>query len=584
MMRAMKRSPWLAAAAAVLVLLLAVAGLRYALRESPRPGIGVAAAALLAVAVVGLAWLAFRQRGRIEHVERALVRSETRAIALVEASPDGVVLLAETRIVFANRAFRQLIAAAPEAEIAGRDLLSCVAPGDRPLVRDWIARRNAGTPEPERLAFAGLRESGAEIPLEAAASLLPTQEGRQLALFLRDLTARRTIDDRLRHMTRLEALVDLGESVAREFDGIFRQIRQLAREPERAAETGEAVHGLPAVEAIERLASRGAALARRVRAVAPSAVDRAGHVPFDLLRLVREVAADFLRALPQGVSLRVTTDGVDRLVVRGDAAQLRHALWQVLDNAREAQKEGEIQLRTRTFDLDEATSSQRPGSRAGAYAVVEVRDRGPGMPEDVRERAIEPFFSTKGARASGLGLTIVFGTVRAHGGFVELDSYPGRGTLVRLALPRLPDVDLPADTVAAPDPRAAWRGRETVLVVDDDPHARADIRRLLEDFGYHVEVAGDPRGALSRLRQRPKVDLVVLDMVLPGMNGVEFLQRVLQHWPAQRVLMHSPYRLQDQEEVALRRGAVGVFTSSRRDEDLVRAVRQALDGPPPAAA
>jgi DNA-binding NarL/FixJ family response regulator len=109
--------------------------------------------------------------------------------------------------------------------------------------------------------------------------------------------------------------------------------------------------------------------------------------------------------------------------------------------------------------------------------------------------------------------------------------------------------------------------------------AREESRHRLEEFGGDVEVAGDARGAPSRLRRRPEVDLVLLDMALPGMNGVAaFLQRVLHHRPARRVVVHGPYRLRDQEELALRQGAAGVFVSARRDDDLARAVRLALDG------
>jgi CheY-like chemotaxis protein len=206
------------------------------------------------------------------------------------------------------------------------------------------------------------------------------------------------------------------------------------------------------------------------------------------------------------------------------------------------------------------------------------------MPEEIRVRAFEPFFSTKGRRASGLGLTVAFGTVRAHGGFVELDSLPGRGTLARLAFPRAPDDALPAGPPEPPaDPRTRWRGRETVLVVDDDPIARAEARRALEEFGYHVEVAANTREALVRLRHKPRVDLVLLDMVLPGLNGPEALARILKHWPGQRVLMISPYRLHEQEELCLRHGAVGIHSRPLREEDLPRAVRAALDGPPPVA-
>lgn len=570
-------------AAAVVLIVLSVAGIARGLSGSPYWVTGLLAMVLLLLTLAGLVGLAARQRERLHEAKRALARSEIRAQGLIEASPDGVALLSGSQVVFANRAFRQLLALPPEEEVFGRDFLSLVGTTDRRMVGDWLQRRFSGVPEPERLEFQGLRQTGAEVPLEAMTALLPTPEGRQLALFLRDLSGRRTLEMRLRHLTRLEAFADLGESVAREFDGIFRKIRRLAGggEEDEVTETRPESERL---EAIERHASRGRALVRRVRALAPEGPDASTFKHLDLIRLVREVAADFLRALPAGVSLRVNTEGPQRLIVLGDGSQLRQAFWQILENARQAQQSGEIQVRTRVLTLDEPSASLRPGSHPGPYAVLEVRDEGSGMTEEVKTRAFEPFFSTKGDRASGLGLTLAFGTVRSHGGFIEIDSIPARGTLVRIALPRLPEESLPAEIdLTEQDPKARWRGRETILLVDDHPLAREEGRRILEEYGYHCEVAGDPREALVRLRQKPEVDLVALDMVLPGFNGPDLVRKILRHWPGQRVLMLCPYPLREQAELALRLGAVGVFERSGKERDeLARAVRAALDGPPPA--
>ncbi len=567
---------------AILLLLSSVAALGVSISVSPRLGVGLVGAGLLLLTCLALAWALARERGRLQSTRQALARSEVRAQALIEASPDGVVLIDGSRIVFANPSFRRLLSLPPDEELVGLDVLSLIAPGDRERAAQWLETRLEGSLEPEKLELTGLRLSGAEVPLEAASARLPARSGRQMALFLRDVGGRRSLETRIKHLERLETLADLGEGLIRDFDGMFLRMRRMAR----AVFAGKSEAGEREVlEQIERLASRGAAMTRRVRSVAPGTVDRSAHRKIELVRLVRDVCADFLRSIGSDISLRVTPEPGERMAVLGDSAQVRQAIWQILQNAREAQSEGEIHVRTKRLELDDAAASRIPGSRAGTYALVEIEDSGPGIPDDVRAKAFEPFFTTKGGRSSGLGLTMAYGTIRAHGGFTELESVPGRGTTVRLAFPLRPEEELPdaGEDDDDRDPRTRWRGRETVLMVDDDHGSREEAVRILEGYGYHVELASTPRAALQRLRQRPAVDLVLLDMVLPGWNGPDVLSRILRNWPGQRVLMISPYPLREQEDQAMQIGAVGVFRKPLRDPDLARATRSALERPPPAA-
>lgn len=560
------------------ILLVAFVLLFRALWMSSRSGEALLGLVLLIVSVALLGGTLLNQRARLRRAKEALALSRVRAEACVEASPDGVVIVQRTRIISANPAFRSLLAIPPDESIGGQDIGDSIAPGDRERFVAWIKQRSQGVAEPERLDVQGVTRTGATIPVEVAAALIPADGVVQMALFLRDLSARRTLEQRARDSDRIEALADIAETIAAEFQKILGQIRRHAREGRQ--EQGEAA---PArFEAVERLSGRGLALVRRVRTFAPSGGDASARHPLDLARVVREVSADFLRGLPADLSLRIVSEGPARMVVSAEASQVRHALWQILENARDAQHEGEILVRTRTLEFDDARAEHHPASHAGTYAIIEVRDTGAGMSEDVRQRAFEPFFSTKGGRATGLGLTAVYGTARSHGGFAELDSEPGRGTIVRFAMPLLPESALPLSADDAPaDPRALWRGREHVLVVDDDTASCDAAREILERYGYLVETVTTPRQALERLRHKPAVDAVLLDMVLPGWSGLEVLRRIVRIWPGLRVVMISPYPLPDQEASALQSGAADTFRKPLTDPDLPRAIRETLDRPPP---
>ncbi len=563
-------------AAAVALLLVSLLALAYALSASSERVLGYSATVLLILAFTALGVLISRQRERIHNIERALSRSRIRSQAIVEASPDGIVLARGTRIVRTNPAFRALLAIPPDEEILGRDLLSLVAEESREGFEEWLTKRQAGAVEPERLEFSGMRQSGSRVSLEACCARVPSREGRQVALFLRDLSSRKTLEFRARHLVRLETLADAASEFIEEFEKVFMVIRSLSRR-----EDGDPRQHL---YRIDRAATRGAALSRRVRALTPAEIETSDCHPMDLSQLLREVSADYMRSLPGSITLRYAGDDSQPAVVVGEATQLRQAIWHLLENAAQAQQEGEVQARVRRIDLDAAGSSLHPGSHAGPYTVVEIRDSGPGMDEKTRARAFSPFFTTKGQRASGLGLTLVFGIVRAHGGFVELDSKPGQGTVARLAIPSAPG-DVVAASSGRTPPRSedAWRGRETILAVDDDTMALREYGRILERFGYLVEVASTPREALQRLRKKPPVDLVLLDMVLPGWNGPDVLQRIVRNWPGQRVVMVSPYPLPEQEDLALSHGAVGLYLKPLTSPSLAHSVREGLDQPPPAS-
>jgi PAS domain S-box-containing protein len=560
------------------LLVLSVVGLAYAVASSERWLVGLLAGLLMALVVTGLALLARRQRAAIHHIKRDLANSRVVAEALIDASPDGIVLLDGTRIVSANPAARQLFGVSAEQGLAGRDLGTLIVAADRERLLAWVRQREAGAVEPDCLEFQGQRGSGAPLPLEASAARIPLTQGAHFALFLRDLTDRQRLRRRSKIADRLEGLGAAAGSLADEFEAVFREVREAVERAKQGGDPG-------ALDAIEREAARGTALARRARSLAPETVDASEGQPVDLRGLVQEVAAEISGRPGARVGFEdLSSPGQEPLLICGAPGPLRQSLFQVMQNAADAQGEGAVKLRVHVLEQDEAAASRRPGSGAGRFAMVAVKDEGEGMTEEVRTRAFAPFFSTKGEEASGLGLTLAAGIVRAHGGFIELDSEPGRGTVARLAFPLVARQDGPAEpaTDFASGERR-WRGNETLLAVDDDGGALDSYRRLLEHAGYHVEVASSAELALSRLRQRPHVDLVLLDMVLPGTTSANLLRRILRLRPGQRVLAVSPYPLPDKEEQVLELGAVGVYRKPLDSGHLPASVRRALDRPPPAS-
>jgi CheY-like chemotaxis protein len=231
------------------------------------------------------------------------------------------------------------------------------------------------------------------------------------------------------------------------------------------------------------------------------------------------------------VAINVQTEASHAYAL-ADPTQLELAILNLAINARDAMPDGGV--------LTIATRNQTLGAGghvpAGDYVAVSVADTGTGMTPDVLARVFEPFFSTKGpGRGSGLGLSQVHGLAAQSGGDVRVDSRPGEGTTVTLLLPRSPA--LPAALPATPIGRGSPRRRGRVLVVDDDADVRVLTGEMLTERGYSVALVADPLEALEMMRSDAGFDLLLVDYVMPGMDGCTLIRQVQAFRPAQRVLL-----------------------------------------------
>lgn len=262
--------------------------------------------------------------------------------------------------------------------------------------------------------------------------------------------------------------------------------------------------------------------------------------------------------------------------VMADPGQLDQVLLNLAANARDAMPQGgRLGLRVSRVHLDQETALSLSGT-AGFYVVLEVSDTGVGMSDEVQQKLFEPFFTTKGAGAgTGLGLATVYGIVRRADGWITMHSQLGAGTVFRIGLPLL------REAPAKKEPRDAqpetWEGRETILVVEDQDEVRAVALAALQSFGYRTLVAKSAAEALIIVANRAEpIDLLLTDVVMPGMNGKQLADRLHGLRPAMKVLFMSGYT----GEVVLSRGLLETETKYIQKpftpEGLAREVRTAL--------
>ncbi|MEW6721206.1 MAG: PAS domain S-box protein [Thermodesulfobacteriota bacterium] len=291
---------------------------------------------------------------------------------------------------------------------------------------------------------------------------------------------------------------------------------------------------------ILRCAERAATLTRQLLTFARRQAIEA--VDLDLNALVAGLEKLIGKAAGERIEVRTRlADGLP--AIRGDRGQIEQALMNLCLNARDAMPEGgKLFIGTGIAVLGEEDVARHPYMRAGRHAVLEVTDTGVGMDEGTRERVFDPFFTTKEPdRGTGLGLAVVYGIVKQHNGFIHLYSEPGKGTTLKAYFPAAePAPDAVSQDLAEEPVRG---GTETVLLADDEESVLAVAHRTLKELGYDVLIARDGEEAVGLFRRSRKVDLVVLDVVMPGKGGPEAYREMQRDKPGLKAIFMSGYSI-----------------------------------------
>jgi PAS domain S-box-containing protein len=378
-----------------------------------------------------------------------------------------------------------------------------------------------------------------------------------------DVTAQRRVEDQLRQSQKMEALGQLTGGMAHDFNNLLTVVmahaEMLQAMPPGSPSTAHALDQIIAA------ASRGAALVQKLLAVGRH--DLVAVRALDLQEVVYGLVPTLKRLLPDSIRVRLATEPPLPQVL-ADRGAIEQALINLVTNARDAMPEGgslTVELSTRWLGPDDAALH---GAHVGEHVALVVSDEGTGMAEEVRDRVFEPFFTTKGHRGSGLGLPMVYGLMRQQRGVVYVHSEPGAGTSVHLLFRRAE-----APTPSPPRNQDAAR----VLVVEDEGSIRRLTVSMLEKEGYAVEQAPDGRHALEQLRAA-SFDLVVCDVVMPGMGGVELLTQAHAEGVAPSFLFVTGYAEEQLQELRDHPRFVGLVAKPYRLADFREAVALAIQG------
>ena len=507
-----------------------------------------------------------------EEERRQMAESESRFRALFEGAGDPIAALEpDGRVRDANPGLLALLGHTLD-EVRGKPLAHLLAPGrgDGWLLAPLEAASDRSVTHVERVR----RRDGSEVELEVTLARVDTPTGPLVQAILHDRTERRALERRQVQSDRLDALARFAGGIAHQFNNLLGGI--LTHASLLRVEAGPSALG--PVDEILVAARRGRDLTKELLRFTNPA-DLALR-PTPTREILDRVALMARAALPVQIEVAVEADpGIPP--VQADPDHLSHAIYQLILNARDALRDHGSGVVTISAGRETVDRDPRwPEALPGAYVRISVTDTGSGMDAKTVERVLEPFFSTKPMhQAAGLGLAAVYGVVRDHGGSVRIASALGRGTTVDLLIPRSATnaEATPLPPPAAPPPApAAKAGGATVLVVDDEAIVRSSLKRALTHFGHKVLQAEDgPSAMLAVQTAHPKVDLVILDLVLPG-GGAGILELLKAMQPGIKVLVSSGYSPDHEVVRGIEQRADGFLQKPFEIADLRTAVTRVL--------
>ncbi|UCF40167.1 MAG: PAS domain S-box protein [Gemmatimonadota bacterium] len=475
-------------------------------------------------------------------VEDELRRSEAVYRALVDHAPYGIYLSSlDSKLLSVNPALVDMLGYRSEQELLGVSVQEelCAEPeaGDALSARlregepvdgvemEW--RRKDGRRVTVRLSGRPVHGDGGEF------------EGYQM--IAEDVTERRVLEAQLRQAQKMEAIGQLTGGIAHDFNNVLTVILANA-DLVVSALPRELTQARADLEDIQGAARRGTTLIRKLLGF--SRRERLELQPTDLTQLMQDLSAMLRRVVPENIEIQLLAAEPDA-VAAADPGAIEQIVLNLATNSRDAMPDGGIlRIETSRTWLDEGYRATHPWVDPGEYICLTCTDTGMGMDEETRERVFEPFFTTKPpGEGTGLGMAMIYGLVKQHGGYVHVYSDPGEGTTVNVYFPA---VSASAEAAAAGPSAAGMRGDETILLVEDEGGIRRATRRALEGQGYSVLLAADGEEALEVFRQHEAaIDLIVSDLVMPRLGGRQFYQALKEQGKRPRILFTSGYSAQD---------------------------------------
>jgi PAS domain S-box-containing protein len=475
----------------------------------------------------------------------------------LDSSINGILLAdLQGKATWANSSFLSLWGITTAAEVIDRQMTEFWTPHDAGRILADLPKTGGWRGE-----FAAQRRDGESFSVEVSASLIRNGTGEAIGTMTSfvDITERKRLQAQILQAQKMDALGQLAGGITHDFNNLLTVVsgylQMLVLDAPRNTRTHQDLMQMKAA------VDRGVGLTRQLRLFTRQASGNRQSV--SLNEVARETWEIFKRTFPPEITVELAL-APSLWMIEADSNQMSQVLVNLCVNARDALTDSAA-LRERTLTIETANvvlAEERIGryltAQPGRYVLLRVRDTGTGMPPDLLERLFIPFVTTKSARSgTGLGLAVVYGVVTSHHGFIDVQSAVGGGTAFEILFPMTgTPQEAPRDEAAAPP---LTRGHGKILVVDDEQQVRELVSRVLDTCGYETVTAADGGDALTLFGEGNGFDLVILDMMMPGMGGRECLAHLRAKQPGVRVLVTTGYTSDGSAHELLSEGALGII-------------------------
>jgi two-component system cell cycle sensor histidine kinase/response regulator CckA len=502
---------------------------------------------------------------------KKLRQSEEKFAKAFRSSPLAVTIStrAEGRYLEVNRAFLEMVEYNRE-ELIGEtalDLKLWLEPEERVGMLQQLAESSRVTAFETKF----MTRLGEVRIVEVSAELIELDGISCVLAITHDVTEGKRLEEQFRQAQKMEAVGRLAGGIAHDFNNMLSVIIGYS---ELLQEQSGAINSLKAADEIMKAAKRAAGLTRQLLAFSRRQV--LSPRILDLNAIVENLSHMLNHMIGEDILLMLEP-GKDLGRVKADPVQVEQVIMNLVVNARDAMPQGgRIVITTSNASLDEACTKQHPSIRPGSFVLLTVNDHGSGMSEATMHHIFEPFFTTKEpGKGTGLGLSMVYGVVSQSNGCVMVSSELGKGTTFEIYLPRVDEYAEFDDRVLEP---AIVRGTETILLVEDEEPLRILMADVLERNGYKVLQASDGAEAIAISKKSGQIDLLMTDVVMPGINGNELASSLRLSLPIFKLLFISGYTSDAISERGVIEADVTLLEKPFTKNDLLNKVRIALNG------
>ena len=514
-----------------------------------------------------------------------LQESEKKYRDLVE-NANSIILRRDIKgnITFFNE-FAQRLFGYTEDEILGRNVQGTILPDSESIKRNLENLSEGLQQDPEKQIVSedeNILRSGESVWI--AWTYKPIFDGneklKEILCIGNDITElkraakeKKALEAQLQGAQKMEAIGTLAGGIAHDFNNILQAIIGYTQIILMGKESGD--HDYEKLEAIEKSAQRASELTKRLLIFGRKVESQLK--PLDLNQEVVQVSKMLERTIPKmiGIELHLTEN---LKVISADPVQIEQIMMNMGVNARDAMPDGgKLIFETKDVTLDDKFCNNHLGASPGKYVLLKVSDTGHGMEKELQEHIFEPFFTTKETgKGTGLGLAMVYGIVKSHRGYITCDSELGQGTSFKIYFPVLESETETAIKEKAEGPFEG--GSETILIVDDEESIRELGEEVLTNYGYTVKTAVDGETALEIYhKEYEQIDLVILDLSMPGMGGKRCLEELLKIHPQAKVVIASGYSVNGPTKETVDAGAKTFVGKPYEVSQILKVVRETLD-------